>query len=173
MKRDTVHVLVVVAALLGLGGLAGWSVNAMLSQKSEAAYARDEVEACRAIAAQIEALSKAPKLASAEIVKSQRITEQINDAARAAGIDPADALDTVRPEDARPVGDTDYQRKPTRFSLRGVTLQQTALLLHRLTDDTTLTVSDLRLRTPHSEAASDRWNVEATVSYLIYAPEGD
>jgi len=173
MNRDRNQIAAVVVVLAALAALAAWSASAMLSQQAEAKYMRDEVAACRAIADQIERLRQAPKLASAEVVDRQLINEQINAAARAAGIDPGRALDTVRPEDARAVGDTDYLRKPTTFSLRGVTLRQTAMLLHHLTADSTLNVSDLRLRTPHSDAEGGQWNVEATVSYLIYAPDGE
>ena len=47
-----------------------------------------------------------------------------------------------------------------------------AAFLYHLSVDGGLSVRDLRLRSPHSDAAQDTWDAEVTVTVLVYAPAG-
>lgn len=158
-----VGLLVVVLAITTL-----WSLQWMLHQRTVAQRTRDELGMCRRLAEALRSIEHKPKVAESEAAGVQELGDRIETAMRRAGLDPR-ALESVRPQSARPVENSPYSRKPTGLTLRSVTLTQLVTFLHSLTDGTGLNVRELRLRAPHGAASDKLWNAEATVTYLVYA----
>lgn len=71
----------------------------------------------------------------------------------------AESLYRIEPEPARRTGEGPYLEKPL------------VDLLETLAGEPgELTVTSLRLQAPHSERLGQTWDVEATLTYLIYSP---
>lgn len=168
-KRQVVLVGVMLVLLL----LAvGWSGKGMLDQRTAAQASAADLARCKQIAANIEALRDQDAVASTDDNTAQleaSLAQQIDAAASRVGLagDWRRGIDHKLP---RRVGDSPYLRKPAVLLTRGLTLTQLTALLHELTDDSPLTVSELRLNTPNGEPAGDRWDADVTLTYLIYAP---
>ena len=158
---------------LALGVLAVVAVASgtkMLGARDEARYQAEDLGRARALVEAIEQLRGEPTVASAEESSGIRnLGERIGHASQQAAFD-GPVLKRVDPQRAIRLGDTPYMVKPTLLVLRGVTLPQLTTFLYDLTDDSGLRVRDLRLRTPHGNAPEDRWDVDATVTYLIHSP---
>lgn len=161
---------ILVGLMLALLFAFAWqSTTWMLNQQSSARYAREDLLECERLASTIESLRTQPAVAAVEDMGAQELGQRIEAASRLAQVGPG-AIERVSPQAGRRVGDSPYLAKPTQIVLRGVTLSQATTLLFHLTDNTGLTVKDIRLRTPHGEAANQFWMAEATLTYLIYAP---
>jgi len=169
-KRRRFRTLILTLAGIAMTLMTDWTVRYMLTQRDLARRSATELAACEAFATQIKALRDKPAVAQAGGLSDRALGERITAASNRAGLAGDQWLQSVEPQRARALGDLPYQLKPTRFALRGVTLVQLASFLHYLTGDAGLSVHDLRFRTPHGDAATDVWNAEATVTYLIYAP---
>jgi hypothetical protein len=165
-RRGTILVGGVVAAL---AVAAVWSTHRMTEQRGIAHQTAQDLVQCQEHARAIESLRKKPTVASAEAMGVQELGKRIESASRRAQL-PAASLEGVFPQRERRVGNSPYLHKPTVLALRDVSLLQTATFLYYLTDGSGLTVSELRLRSPHGEAADDRWDADATLTYLVYAP---
>jgi hypothetical protein len=155
--------------LVMLTGAAAWNVGWMLEQKSAARIEARHLRDAEEIAADIDALRSESAVASTEDIDVQELGQRIATASSKSGL-PTTALEGVFPQSSRRVADTPYLTKPTALSLREVTLSELATFLYHLTDGTGLAVRDLRLRTPRGRADFERWDVEATVTYLLYDP---
>jgi hypothetical protein len=160
----------VMLALLALTTL--WSVNWMFGQQAEAGRARADLDDSQRLAQRIQALRQKPAVAAGEAMAVRQLGRRIEAAAGRAGLD-RDALEGLYPQVERPIADTFYVRKPTTIALRGVALPQLASFLYDLTAGSGMTVRDLRLRRPPGASESDRWDAEATVTYLVYQPPAD
>lgn len=169
MMRETRQTALGAALIVALGVTAAWNLHGMWERREQAQRAWQDAGACRDLAKSIEELRSRPTMASSEAMGVQELGARIEAAMRQAELEAA-ALDGVFPQNPQRVNATPYVRKPTAMALRGVSLRQVATFLYGLTEDARLTVQDLRLRTPLGEAAGDRWNAEATVTYLMYVP---
>jgi type II secretory pathway pseudopilin PulG len=152
-----------------LAAAAAWNTHWMLAQRDGAQQASDDLAACRELTAAILSQRDRPAVASAEAMGVQELGKRIEAAFGKAQIAPS-SLGGVDPQAAHRVGDSPYLRKPTALSLRGVSPRQVATFLYCLTDESGLSVRDLRLSTPHGGGAGGVWDAEATLTYLIYSP---
>lgn len=159
----------IILLLLLVGAV--WSLDDMLDARRSARLAARDLAHARALAADIAELRREPAVAAAEVLGSQRLGEQIETAARRANFDQRPR--GVRPQAPRRVGDTPYLRQPTDIDFRGVALPRVVPFLYHLTHDSGLEVSALRLRTPPGQDQNPAWDIEATLTYLIYAPAGE
>ena len=165
-RRQAVAIGVLLA--MGIGG-AAWSVDWMLGRRQAARYASEDLAACRALTCEIASLRQKPKVATTEAMGAGELGQRIQAASRQAGMGEA-SIEGIYPQPARRMGDSPYVQKPTVLALRGVSLPQVAAFLYHLSADGGLSVRDLRLRSPHSEAPQDTWDAEVTVTVLVYSP---
>lgn len=156
--------LVVVLALL-----AAWSYDWMNEQKQRAQQASVDLAGSRLLAASIQSLRQQPTIAAAEDMGIQQLGSLIEAALGKSQLK-ADALEGVIPQSTRRLGNSPYEVKPTSLVLREVTLGQLASFLYHLTQDTGLTVREMRIRAPHGDTSGNTWDAEATLTYLIYSP---
>ena len=164
--------LLVGVMLLMLGIAAVWSCGRTREQRDIAALAAADLTTCRSLAAAIDRLREQPAVASSGALGVQEMAMLVERASKQARLT-ADALEGIFPQAEQRLGNSAYLEKPTLLAIRRVTLEQLVRLLHTLTNETGLTVQSLRVRTPtQAEEADGRrlWDVEATVSYLIYSP---
>lgn len=141
----------------------------MLDRRAGAQIAANELVQCNELAKAITSLRDQPSVVSNEEMGVRQLGERIKAATEHADFDGA-ALEGIFPQAARRVGNTPYLSKPTSLSLRGVSLAQLAAFLLHVSDGSGLTVRDIRLRAPRSEATTHLWDAELTLSYLIYSP---
>jgi HPt (histidine-containing phosphotransfer) domain-containing protein len=162
------------AAILAMGFLAVvlWCLWQFQKNQSAAMNAARDLEACVNAASRIHTLRQRPSLAGLEQLQSTELSRRIEQATRSANIDPARSLLRIVPESPRRLGDSPYKEAPTQVSLRQVTMQQLIGFLYTLTpSDSGLQARSLRLSVPRQTDSSDDWEVEATITYLIYSPQ--
>jgi len=158
----------------------GWSYMQLAESRAAESVAAQDLVDCRAIASRIESLRQRPAVAGAQLLGAADLSRRIELAAAAANF--ADgSIERIEPEPARRIGETNYREVPTQVRLRRVTLQQVFTFLHALSatpptadhnQQSILSVSDIRLSAPRGEEAGDRWTVESTLTYTVYAPKG-
>jgi len=168
MTRRMVTLLAVLAVLLA--ALALWSYEYLGSRRAMAAAARDDLAACRQLAAEVARLRQGPALAC----DSERIASEVNSlvetAAREAGL-PARSLVRIMPAPAQRLGDTVYKEKPTQVILKRASLKQIVRLLWKLASgESPLGVKALTLRAVQPQDEADLWNADVTLTYLVYEP---
>jgi len=146
-----------------------WSFADMLAARRDAHRAAEDLAHVRALATDIRELRREPAVAAAEVLGTQRLGEQIESAARQANFPTPPR--GVSPQSPRRVGDTPYLRQPTEIDFQGVSLPGILPFFYYLTEDSGLDVSALRLRTPPGRDDTRLWDVQATLTYLIYAPQ--
>lgn len=167
MNRNRVlAICLIVAAVAGLS----WSYGFMAAKRSYALAAGADADACREMAAKIDHLSHRPALAS----DSERLADEIHGlvekAARSAGIG-AQGILRITHEQPQRLGNSAYKEKPTVVAMRNVSLQQLTDMMYGLSSqEKGLSAKVIRLTTPTNSEASDLWNAEVAVSYLIYDP---
>ncbi len=153
-----------------LAGAAWWNYSWMTSQRRQAQTMAQDLAVCLQAAEDIERLRAQPRVASVRDMGVQELGQRIEQAMQQAQL-PSATLESVAPQSSRRVGDTPYVHKPTALSLRGATLTQLVTMLYHLTNDTGLSVRDLRLRTSRSGTDEQpKWDAQVTVVYLLYAP---
>jgi len=171
-KRRGLMAVTIAGALLVAVAWSGLKLSA--SRAAADAAGRDLAE-CRALLGRIEQLRRRPAVADARELGVADLSRRIERAAAAAKFE-GGAIESIQPEDARRVGETDYREVPTHVRFGHVTLRQVFTFFHGLTgvDNTSagaaLRLKDVRLTAPHGEETADRWTVESTLTYMIYAP---
>lgn len=165
-RRQTLAIGLLLAILIG--GV-GWSVDWMFGRRQAARQAGEDLASCRELAREIESLRQKPRMAATEPMAAGELGQRIQAASRQASMGEA-AIEGIYPQPPRRMGDSPYVQKPTALALRGVSLPQLAAFLYYLGADGGLSVRDLRLRSPHSDAAQDTWDAEVTVTVLVYTP---
>lgn len=117
----------------------------------------------------LESLRSAPRLAADRARPNSELLEQVRRSLEHAGI-VADRWLANDPSPPKRSPDSPYKQYETRLTFQDVGLQRVVAMLHFLVDeDPTLTVSRLRLSAPATDRQSG-WNVDLTLSYLVYAP---
>jgi hypothetical protein len=156
---------VIVLAALAAINAAVWAA----AQRTGASLAIADAQACERLVQTITTDRRERQVASSEKTGIQALGRHIQLAAQQADL-PDTALQGIYPQSGRRMADSPYMVKPTVLSLRRVNLGQIAVFLYHLTAESGLRVRDLRLRSPRDESTEEVWHVEATVTYLIYAP---
>jgi hypothetical protein len=159
-----------IAVAVGLISLNVFACLALSESQDRAAQAAQDARLCRQLADRIERLRTRPAIAGSKEQAQEALSQRIEAAARACNIN-GDNLATIAPEAAARLADTAYLEKPTSVQLRAVSLAQLIDFLCTLSsDESGLRVKALRLTAPHAREDDNRWSVELTVVYLIYAP---
>lgn len=158
-----VGAVLLVAITIGFLSLAG-------SHSAAVAAATDLHESQR-LASRIRMLRAGPTSTAGASGAEHDLRSRIAAAARSAGIRPA-SVGSIEEQPARRAGQSVYQARPTRVLLREVSLKEVITFLYALTDSTPLTLDDIRLSAPNEADAGPHWNVQATLSTLVYAPGG-
>lgn len=181
-KRSPMRV-VLLALLFSLVS-AVWICYAAFDQaKSTAATAAEDLAQCDQLGLRITALRRRPSLAGSRELQITELAQRLEEAAKSCSI-PADGISRISPDAPHRVGDSPYREVATEISLRQVTLRQAISFLHALCSaESGLRARDLRLEVPPDAQAlggpergtvlQNTWTLEATLSYLIYAPSGD
>lgn len=128
-----------------------------------------QIEGMARDAVVIESLKTAPLIAAEHERPNDELLAEVKDALDAAKI-PLERWIGNDPAPAVRIPKSPYKRLSVRLTLDALTLRQLVQFAYQLADvNSSLHVSDLRLSVPQSRT-NDTWNVEVTVSYLIYAP---
>ena len=178
------RILLYVLLLAGLlGSMLWYAYGRMERARGDYRAAASQLDEARRLTREIVSLHGGERVAGDSEVAEGELTRRIESAADAAGIPPSQIV-RIDPASARRVGDSSYQSKPTRIQVRDVTLVQAATFLQTLIDrggeedGTGLEAMTLRLSASRNAAGegtagvtdSGLWGLDATVSYLIYAP---
>jgi len=172
--------LTIAGLLAALLLAAGWGVWHARGKAAALRSAQAQLVEISALADEIEALRQKPARIDAEEMPVQDLTRLIERAAAAAGIEPQQLV-RIWPEPARRIAETDYKEKTTSLLLRDASLEQTLRLVHALTQGpvasvggaskgASLGVPSIRLTAPRRDTTDNRWHVELTINYLLYAP---
>lgn len=166
--------MVLVGIMISMIGLvAGWSTLRMLSYRQAAIRTAQDLHECRQLVDSIGVLQDQDAVASSgeNIARQeQELAQRINEASSKANLTGAWQQSIEHRREVR-IDDSPYMRKPAVLVTRGLTLHQLAILLHHLTYESPYTADQLQIRTPPGEETGSRWDVDVTLSYLIYAPQ--
>ncbi|WP_428388009.1 hypothetical protein [Mucisphaera sp.] len=149
-----------------------WSVWWMAGQRAAALRESSSLARSLVLVDRIAALRAEPAIASAEDVGVQALGVQVESAMSAAGIE-ARRLEGIFPQASRRLTGLPYEMKPTMLSLRGVELRRLMVFLDRLRRQPGLNVRELDLTAARGEGASGLWDFQTTLTYLIFAPDGE
>jgi len=152
--------------------LASWTwldARRLASKRDSLQTITAKIEEMQADVAQIKSLRTAPRRATERERPNDELLEEIRDALTAARIS---AEHWIGNEPSQPVRTTgsQYKRLNTRLLFEDIGLEELVRFVHALIEhNPALSASQLRLYMPHGRAG-DTWNVDMTVSYLIYSP---
>ena len=120
-------------------------------------------------AARIQSLRTAPRLATERERPNDELIAEVHDSMTAADIPPGcwvgnDPAPTVR------VPRSPYKRLTVRLLLEELNLRQLVRFAYHLNElDSAISIPRIRLFAPH-DRHGNTWNVDLSLSYLIYAP---
>lgn len=134
-----------------------------------ALQAKEDLAASEYAIQRIQAIQDRPALASDREQLEAETTGRIEQAATEAGIR-QESLAHINPQRPQRIGDSVYKHKPTQVLLRKVTLDQTVKMMHAFGGEDGLQPVSLRLSSPRRDDTGPLWDVELTLTYLIYAP---
>lgn len=168
MSWPRTHWFIAVSVPVVLLAAAAWSVNYMEDNRSAAAEASLEADACRQLATQIQRLRNEHHGQTASAARPD-LTARITRAAAGAGLAAA-ALDRIDPDPDRHSAAGNFIESPTRVVIRQATLRQLINFFHALDDSGQgLRVERIHLTTPTEDADDGAWTAEATIVYGISA----
>lgn len=161
--------------------LAAWGYHRMTAARDAAAESTRALADCERLANRIKTLRAAPAAAAEREPGSDELARQVERAAEAARL-PARAVVRIDPEPPRRLPGTPYREAPTQVRLRRVTMRQLFTFLHALCGGegadvaarggAGLGVRSVRLTAPRGLESGGAWDVESTLSYLVYDPAG-
>ncbi|MCA9234849.1 MAG: hypothetical protein KDA44_05235 [Planctomycetales bacterium] len=175
-SRASVSPRLQLALLATLAGTAVWACAWRYGERRTAfRETQASLQRCTGLAAQIRILRDRPDQAASESRSEQALAEAIERAVKEAGVG-IQQIARIEPQPPRRVGETDYLEHATAVQLDGVTLAQLATWLTRLKqgDLQQLRVSSARIVAPFQtteSAGPETWNVEVTLTYLVYLPK--
>jgi hypothetical protein len=142
--------------------------------RDNAYAALQNLEDCRQLADQIEAIKTAPAQASLEQQTQQDLAKKIEQAAHIAEF-PKSAIASITPQTGRRMGNSSLQAHPTSVQIREIPMKQLVRFLMELSsDESGLQATSLRLTAPRTappSEAEERWSVELILTYLVFSPE--
>ncbi len=172
--RDSRRQLLAVVIYAGLSVLltvCGWE---MIQAQAAAQAAAENLQRCRQLAAQIEALKTAPAQASLERQSTQEVATRIERAAQTAGIT-GSAITRIDPQAARRIGKSAHVQQPTHVEIRQVSLEQLGKFLAELAlGESGLETTSIRLSLPRGStnpSPGESWSAEVVLTHLVFSPE--
>ncbi|MEM8670549.1 MAG: hypothetical protein AAGG48_23690 [Planctomycetota bacterium] len=134
---------------------------------------QDDLVDCRRMAMEINRLRAGKQRALLKTKPAGELNRKISSWAKQSGI-PADSLVRIDPRPPNRVGDTVYLEQVTELEILGSQLPKLVELsqIAEQAEDG-LKVSSMRLSLPRSDPSEqdvEIWNVELTLTYLIYSP---
>ena len=156
----------IIAAVAACAAAGIWLVQC------QARYARAgaDLDSCARSAARICQCRQSPAMAAEQERQTAATNGPIESAAKAAGV-PLERIVRISHEPPRWLGDTPYKEKPTQVIMKGVTLRQFFALAGALANGPEpLALASVRLAAPGADDTGDLWNVELTLTYLIFDP---
>lgn len=172
LQRSDLLVGLGAAFLLAAGAV--WSFLWTASKRVSARDARDNLLACRKLAAEIRSHQGAPSRAALQASSTAEVTRLMEQAVSSVNLPPG-SVSVIEPQLPRPFADSAYKVQETRIELNPLSLRQVVSLLHTVTQDQTgLAVVRLHLsdpaRTVSHEETPEAWLTEVTLTKLIYDP---
>lgn len=164
--------LVIALSVCSLLALTGWLQHRSLrSARSTHETLTRQVEQMSVDAARIETLRAAPRLATEREKPNEELLAQIRDSMIQAKI-PIERWIGNEPSPAMRLPKSPYKRLHTRVSFESVPIKGLATFLYDIrARDPSLSVSRTRL-SALNDHKNNEWDVEATLSYLLYSPHG-
>lgn len=165
--------VLLVAVLLGV---AGWSLDRLVDRRDRAEAAARETAQCLRLAEAIEHTRRSATLnplTGGDPLQTRQLQQLIQAAADQAGIDPDQAVRSIRPRPGQRLADGPYTEHAAELKLQHVSRQQLVAFMHALMrDNPGLHVRSLRLVVAGQNGQQgDRWNADPlTLTYLIYQP---
>lgn len=146
--------------------------RALVSARSSYASAQRQLREMRADAAAIASLRSAPRCATDRERPNDELLDLVRKAISAVDM-PPDAWIANDPAEPMRIPQLPYKRLEVRIGFAELTLRHIVQFACKLIElDPTLSIPRVRL-TGASKEATDRWNVDLTVQYLIYSPYQD
>lgn len=165
-RRQRTVLLVGICALGMAIAWGQWRIYASTQSRFETSIA--QLSAMQGDAAAILSLKEATPVAVGQARTSQELLHQVEKALSSSGIDRSLWSDSV-PQGAIRVPETDYQRAGVRLYFAGLTMQQLAGFSYQIElIDPTLEISAVNLTNRENE--SPKFDVDVTVSYLVFSP---
>lgn len=166
--------ILMAASVVALTLLMAWGYAQFTASRSEAIASAEDLEICRRLAHELQALKAKPLRAALEARSSTEVAGRIEAAAKTANL-PISSVIQIDPQSPRRVGNTPYKEQPTHVELRDVTLKQLLVFVHTLaSDELKLDLAEVRLSAPRDEPSAapteERWMAELALTHLIFAP---
>lgn len=163
--------------VIGLSALA-YSIVRMREAKGAYIDTLGAIEICQKRASEIAILRQRPDRAARQSRSQLAFSKTIEEAAVASGLN-ASQIVSIEPQAPHRVDETFYEEHAAQLRLEGVRLPElaklSALFSTKGLEDSPLQVSALRITAPYHVANSDEakevWNVELTLTYLVYSPK--
>ena len=154
--------------------VAGSSVLHYVRSQSRTHYESEQLATCRQLALKIQSLQTQPDMVGPQEIRHAELAQTIEQSAASAGINPAEQLTRIDPRKSRRLDNVSYLEKATDIAFVDITLKQLVRFLYQLNDRADqLQLAQLRLKAPHDDVLGDRWQVEATLSYVLFDPQYD
>lgn len=170
VQRSTIWFVTTMALLVVL--VLGTYISRVSADKRARTHKEDLVD-CRSMAAQINRLRTVKQRALLKTKPADELNRKIASWAGLAEIQ-ADRLVRIEPREPRRIGDTDYLEQVSELEIMQTELPKLIKLAQTAErSEDGLKVSAMRLSLPRSEVGREGielWNVELTLTYLIYSP---
>jgi len=141
-----------------------------LDTKQSYSLIHEDWQDCQSLTRDIQQLQSQPAIADSQALAIDTLSQIIEKSCLDANI-PLQSIVRIVPQPSQRQGDSVYLEKPTQILLREVTTNQFTTLLHQLTGfGNRLQIKHLRINTPRNDTDHELWDVETTISYLIYQP---
>ncbi len=161
---------------LASGILLYMSLEQYRAAHADAATTLQRLETCRRQSAEIKDMRERPAFAATAIEDVSALTGRIARARRAAQI-AEQSVDLVDPRSLVRLEDSSYLLRPVSIDLRGLRLPQVVQFAAALSDlDAGMWVNQLRLspvRRDSEEAEPELWNVELTLTQIVFSPTSE
>ena len=146
-----------------------WSHRCYETSKAGAADSFHNLVECQQLAKRIRSFRDKPTRAATLAHSQLNLAKKLEETAISLGIQ-SDRLIRISQTSPQRLAKTDYQEQPTTIEVQHVNLEQLIRFLFALKEQE-LRVPDLRITAPRQElSGAEVWNVEATITQLIFAP---
>jgi hypothetical protein len=169
------YATIVLACLLGS---CLWLWIGLSSVRDTADAAAYNLVECQKIARRINNLRLQPGIATREVKEEGELSSRLENLASRFGIQ-RDAITSIEPHSPRRIRNSNYVNRSTTVKMQNVTLQQTIQVLLGLDDGASeMKITELQFSFTASRGSStsngpESWEVDFTVSYLLYSPRPD